>query len=666
MKRFEVTGFRALLVGSSAAALAMSLGACKPSVEVTGGTGGSNTGGSNPTGGAGGGPLTIVARVDLVLAIDNSRSMADKQQILALAVPDLVESLVNPPCVDPASGLIEGTPAGPFEACPAGAQRRFAPIVDIHVGIISSSLGGHGSDACSVSGPGKQSNNDKAHLLARVDPTSPGEVETYQNLKFLAWDPEQKLAPPGEADIATDSGIDGNATALVPQLRDMVIGVGQVGCGYESQLESWYRFLVEPDPPEEVTLDGDGTVLLKGIDNVLLEQRKAFLRPDSALAILMLTDENDCSIRESGQFYYAAQQMGGSGTFHLPAARAVCAQSPGDECCFSCGQKGPKNDDGSSKCDVDPTCKTADGKTVFLDDLADTNNLRCFDQKRRFGIDFLYPIDRYVAALASSTVTNRNGEVVPNPLFSDLDPNDGFVAKRDPGLVFLAGLVGVPWQDLARTNANGNPDVKSGLDGAGQAVGGYKTAAELAQTLPGKSFTTWDLILGDFDHYGAAQDPHMHESVEQRSGSNPITGDPLVTSATPLANKINGHEWSIKNRDDLQYACIFPIVKVDANGNVSPDIRDCSNPGTLAGCDCEDNLNDNPLCQVNPATGNPTDQVRAKAYPGLRQLAVLKGLGGQGVVASVCPAQLVQPADSDFGYRPAMAALVEALKAHFQ
>jgi hypothetical protein len=28
--------------------------------------------------------------VDLLLAIDNSRSMADKQQILALAVPDLV------------------------------------------------------------------------------------------------------------------------------------------------------------------------------------------------------------------------------------------------------------------------------------------------------------------------------------------------------------------------------------------------------------------------------------------------------------------------------------------------------------------------------------------------------------------------------------------------
>jgi len=31
-----------------------------------------------------------VDKIDLVLAIDNSRSMADKQQILAKAVPDLV------------------------------------------------------------------------------------------------------------------------------------------------------------------------------------------------------------------------------------------------------------------------------------------------------------------------------------------------------------------------------------------------------------------------------------------------------------------------------------------------------------------------------------------------------------------------------------------------
>src|SRR6185436_7415236 len=96
------------------------------------------------------------------------------------------------------------------------------------------------------------------------------------------------------------------------------------------------------------------------------------------------------------------------------------------------------------------------------------------------------------------------------------------------------------------------------------------------------------------------------------------------------ANPINGNEWTIPKRDDLQYACIFPLVKVDANGNVSPDTRECAMP--IVPCDCEDKMNDNPLCENNAASGAPTDQIRAKAYPGLRELQVVKGLGPQGGV----------------------------------
>ncbi|MEZ4293430.1 MAG: hypothetical protein R3B70_00515 [Polyangiaceae bacterium] len=73
---------------------------------------------------------------------------------------------------------------------------------------------------------------------------------------------------------------------------------------------------------------------------------------------------------------------------------------------------------------------------------------------------------------------------------------------------------------------------------------------------------------------------------------------------------------------------------------------------------------DNPLCE-NPATGEASMQVRAKAYPGIRHLAVLRDMGSQGVVASVCPAQVVDPSQPNFGYRPAMAAIVERLKLHF-
>src|SRR5262249_36278540 len=163
----------------------------------------------------------------------NSRSMADKQQILALAVPDLVASLVNPRCRDSSGAAVPVPPDfGPADACPPGSSREVSPLGDIHVGGGSSSLGGHGSEPCSTAGTGKQSNNDMGHLLDRKDPTTLGEVETYQNLKFLAWDPAQKLLPPGEADILNDSPADANSTALVPAIHDIVLGVGQVGCGY--------------------------------------------------------------------------------------------------------------------------------------------------------------------------------------------------------------------------------------------------------------------------------------------------------------------------------------------------------------------------------------------------------------------------------------------------
>jgi hypothetical protein len=54
--------------------------------------------------------------------------------------------------------------------------------------------------------------------------------------------------------------------------------------------------------------------------------------------------------------------------------------------------------------------------------------------------------------------------------------------------------------------------------------------------------------------------------------------------------------------------------------------------------------------------------VRAKAYPGTRHLEILRGLGDQGIVASVCPKQLAKVEQNDYGYRPAVAAIINRLK----
>ncbi|AKT36004.1 hypothetical protein [Chondromyces crocatus] len=573
-----------------------------------------------------------VDKIDLVLAIDNSASMADKQAILAEAVPDLVKGLLNPLCISTSDA--DPLDVGPLGTCPDGFEREFDPVLDVHIGIISSSIGGYGGDGCSKSL--SASNNDHGRLLARSSAGGTAENDlapkTYEGKLFLAWDPEQKKVPPaqvsnpgdGEADLEVPSDKDLNDTALIPMLTDMVIGVGQEGCGFEASLESWYRFLVDPEPYATLTVV-DRVATPQGLDDELLRQRADFLRPDSLLAIIMLTDENDCSIREGSQYYLAATY---SNNYRLPKARTECATNPNDPCCFSCGQK-------KAECPADPACfpggdDTKDPLPHSVDD--DRPNLRCFDQKRRFGIDFLYPVSRYTDALTRVQVQNRKGEMVPNPIFSNLSGKPGNI--RDPGLVFFAGIVGVPWQDIARDPA----DLKKG----------FKSSDELNEKV-GSLGNTWEAILGDPANYVPPADPFMRESIVPRSGSNPITGDAIVQGSDPqdpnTYNQINGTEWSTNN-DDLQFACIFPLK---ASTPCPPGAQ---------GCDCNKSPNI-PLC-TGPGGGKT--QEYAKAYPGLRPLQLIKSIGSQGIVGSVCPAQLTEPLETDFGYRPAIGAIIERLK----
>jgi hypothetical protein len=192
----------------------------------------------------------------------------------------------------------------------------------------------------------------------------------------------------------------------------------------------------------------------------------------------------------------------------------------------------------------------------------------------------------------------------------------------------LAGIVGVPWQDIAKDPKDLNK--------------GYVTWSDVP----------WDVILGDPATWQEPSDPLMVESVVPRSGVNPTTGTSLATSAsppgTPGANPINGFERDIPSGGDLQYACIFDL----------PQPIDC---GESQGCDCA-NGPDNPLCWNEAEQRFGSLQFRGKAYPGLRHLEVLRGVGIGGVVASICPANLSDPGAPDFGYRPAVTALIDRMR----
>ncbi len=666
-----------VLVLASAAALALGC-----SNQVVTGTGGSGPGttttttssGSNGTGGGtsctgaactcGAGAeverlaLNAVNKIDLVLVVDNSASMADKQAILALALPDLVNGLVNPACVDdttllPVSAALQ--PATPLEACPAGSMREFSPVLDMHIGMLSSSLGTFGANGCPETAPSacngptsSISNDDHGHLVTRTSPCADTNVPTYQSEGFLAWDPAQMDNPPGEDALGDPASM---TPGLLTSLTNLVAGDGEEGCGFESQNESWYRFLVDPTPYASISLDSNNLVVTTGIDNVLLQQRKEFLRPDSLLAVVEVTDETDTSLKEFSSYPLFAEPA-----LHLPHATAACTtKGPNDPCCASCGQATPAG------CAADPAC-TSDPYYTAADENTSLRAFGLISHKERYGIEFFYQPSRYVGALTSPTIANNNNEMVPNPIYSILDPANDSATVRDPSLVFYAAIVGVPWQLIARQTAAGVPDLVNGVSALDPSqVGGFKSAAEL-ELLDKQGHTFWDDIAGNPSSYVPAYSPFMVESTVPRSGTDPITGAAIAPPSTPNGggpmvggSLLNDHEWNIPApAGDIEYACVFPILNP----------LDCSDPSVVS-CDCRglSATADNPLCEANPNdSGNLTLQTKAKAYPGIKHLAIARGMGNQGIAASICAKQLTDNTAADYGYRPAINAIIDRLK----
>lgn len=547
-------------------------------------------------------------KIDLLLVIDDSGSMADKQAILARAVPDLVRRLTVPRCVDRSGAPVAGQPLESSEPCPDGSVREFSPVQDMHIGVLSTSVGA-GVAGCAGTSP------PRAGRLVTTN-----DEKGYEDFGFIAWDPEGTKDPSGERDVDD----------LMRRLRELVVGVGQTGCGNEAPLEAFYRFLIDPEPAaqydEEPCPDSDRKCSVPvGNDVQLSLQRRRFLRPDSLVAVLMLSDENDCSIMAEGDAYRAATLA------PLERPTAVCETDPNNPCCHPCGSAAPA---GCPDPATDQNCMLGDytpEESVSL--------LSCTDHKRRFGFDPLYPIERYVRGLTQPTVPGRDGQDVPNPLFSDLTGSGA--PPRSPTLVFAGAIVGVPWQNLARDHQD--EDQLS-----------YMSSSELEEA------GRWDMLVGDPSMDRLPGDPLMIETDAQREGIHPITGDPLqpADADDPLANPINGHEMDLSSGENnfglgLQYSCIFDL----------PEPQRCG--GRFCDCDLGAAVQKRPICQAPDGTyGNV--QYRAKAYPGLRQLRLLRELGSRAVPASICARNVVDETRQDYGYRPAVEGILDRLRAGLQ
>jgi hypothetical protein len=146
------------------------------------------------------------------------------------------------------------------------------------------------------------------------------------------------------------------------------------------------------------------------------------------------------------------------------------------------------------------------------------------------------------------------------------------------------------------------------------------------------------------------------EQIDPRSGVHPLTGDPIEPPGEGfMANPMNGHERTIPERNDLQYACVLERAEP----------VDCTAPEAPSGCACAVDYETNPVCQSEDDSYS-TVQWATGAYPGLRQLELTRKLSSRGIVASTCPGAGTDPSVLDYGLNAAAALLAEALGAHFQ
>ena len=659
-------------------------------------------------------------KLDILLMIDNSESMGDKQVLIADAVPDMINRLITPNCLDGA-GLVVGV-ADENGACVTGSP-EFPAVHDLHIGIVSSSLGGRGGagaagtkyaagDQCDPSmdgfvvpyAPGTTPvhMNDKGELLNRAGEDE-HRVANASPDNFLAWfpavmanaggstAPQPPVVTSGVTNAYTTSDVALNPapddTTLIGAFQDMIVGVHEQGCGYEAQLESWYRFLIEPNPYQLIVYSNGAVpqASYQGVDNTILQQRAAFLRPDSLVAVIVVTDENQevvdpLQLSGTAWAFENAYFPGSPGwpTYGASEGTTACATAPTSSACQCCATI-------ASTVALAADCQNQNdagiGAPVYYTPAAlDEPNIRFFHMKQRFGVDVGYPSARYVNGLTNSVVPkqsydqNADGSLVActNPLFASALPTDAThelcnlpmnqTAGRRPGgnLVYYAAITGVPHQLLQSTPGDGECP-----------------ATTAAADCPQKSELTpadWVTVLGqDPENYNfAGVDFHMLESQYPRTQALAQAAGAINYSNCPPGSAdncdpINGREFDTSagqlGPSDLEYACTFLFN--------TP--KDCTQPQYNGACDCQQDPDSgaplvpngtSSLCQKTGTTYGTT-QTYGKAYPAIEELSVARQLGDYGIVSSLCPIHPTPtggPNDPLYGYRPAVAAIVNRLK----
>ncbi len=204
-------------------------------------------------------PISRIDSVDVLFVIDNSESMQEEQLELSSKITNVVQALVD------GGGAISD---------PGGLIPDFPPVESLRVGVVTTDIGsvpfvGTAAGQCDFG------TADNAELFTTgIDRTPPppdelcelypGEDPAPLNYAQFPLDPFFPAGAIGQSDFV--NGVE----CIVGQGTD-----GDFGCGYEQQLEATLRAL-------------NGSV---GVN-------EGFIRDEALLAIILVTDEDDCSAED--------------------------------------------------------------------------------------------------------------------------------------------------------------------------------------------------------------------------------------------------------------------------------------------------------------------------------------------------------------------------------
>jgi hypothetical protein len=240
--------------------------------------------------------------------------MAEEQKKLNAVLPNLVRAL--------GLGTKDGRPRV------TGAAPDFPPVESLHIGVVSSDLGLNGAPSQNSCGDRSfvPTERDTRTATQRINkpvgddgilqvttavavagifaPSAQGTtvqevVPADPSCSNVAFEPNQRFVAFSAGDSVDEAA----------HRFSCIAKLGRNGCGLEQQLEASLKALTPPDSNIKFTAqspNGHGNALRAGSPSGF---NQGFLREDAILALVLISDEEDCSIPDKSRAIFDATTM---------------------------------------------------------------------------------------------------------------------------------------------------------------------------------------------------------------------------------------------------------------------------------------------------------------------------------------------------------------------